>query len=241
MKKHSVAIGDIHQKIDRLKIMLEHSDVESAEQVIFLGDYFDSFDDKHQLEATVDFLNQNVENDRFIFLMGNHDIHYLSRNKAFRCSGYSQETDTFIEKNLSKQFKKKVKLFEHQTIAGQSVLFSHAGLHPSFIPVSVDAANFDSLNDYLNSLDININLIHPLLMDGQDRSRSARQLHSGILWMDWYSLSPIEGLNQVVGHSNLVSPRFYSIENSKNVNIDTSLKYFLKINLDNNAWDVVKL
>jgi len=240
MNNYIVSIGDVHQKNSKLKKILESEDVQAAKEVIFHGDYFDSFDDHHQMKDTVAFLNENAANPRYTFLMGNHDISYLSTNKAYICSGYSQNTKDYITKNLSKEFRDKIKLYELKKIAGQSVLFSHAGIHPSHFTVSTDATKHDSLVSFFDSLDIDINLNHPLLHAGRDRG--GRQYYGGLLWIDWYSLELIEGLFQIVGHTEHTVPQIMGMAemNACNINIDTALNHYLKIyilkqNINNNV------
>ena len=156
MNNYIISIGDVHQKISKLKTILALEEVQNAKEVIFLGDYFDSFDQQDQFEDTVTFLNDNVANPLYKFLMGNHDIHYLSTNKAYRCSGYSSNNHEYITTNLSKEFRDKIKLFELKKIAGESVLFSHAGIHPSHFTVSTDASKHDSLVKFFDSLELDM-------------------------------------------------------------------------------------
>ena len=240
MSAHKIVIPDIHQQIFKLDILLDCEDFKTAEEVIFLGDYFDSFDQQDQFEDTVTFLNDNAGNPRYTFLMGNHDIHYLSTNKAYRCSGYSSNNHEYIKTNLSKEFRDKIKLFELKKIAGESVLFSHAGFHPSHFTVSTDASKHDSLVKFFDSLDIDINLNHPLLHAGQDRG--GRQYGGGLLWIDWYSLELIEGLFQIVGHTQHTYPQMMANAEMSacNINIDTALNHYLKIDLETNDWKDVE-
>lgn len=240
MSTHKIVIPDIHQQIFKLDILLDREDIKTAEEVIFLGDYFDSFYHQDQFKYTVAFLNENADNPRYTFLMGNHDIHYLSTNKAYRCSGYSSTNHEYIKKNLSKEFRKKIKLYELQKIAGKSVLFSHAGIHPSHFTVFTDATKHDSLVSFFDSLDIDIDSNHPLLHAGQDRG--GRQKHGGFLWIDWTNLELIEGLFQVVGHTQHTVPLWMGNTemNARNINIDTALNHYLKIHLDTNDWNVIE-
>ena len=240
MNNYIISIGDVHQKISKLKTILALEEVQNAKEVIFLGDYFDSYDDVHQMKDTVAFLNDNVANPLYKFLMGNHDIHYLSTNKAYRCSGYSSNNHEYIKTNLSKEFRDKIKLFELKKIAGESVLFSHAGIHPSHFTVSTDATKHDSLVRFFDSLDIDINLNHPLLHAGEDRG--GRQQYGGLLWIDWYSLELIPGLFQIVGHTQHTYPQMMANAEMSacNINIDTALNHYLKIDLETNDWKDVE-
>ena len=75
---HKLIIPDVHQNIDRLNSILRTKDAEEAQEIIFLGDYFDSFDYDFYTPEMCDILNKNIDNDRYTFLIGNHDAHYLS-------------------------------------------------------------------------------------------------------------------------------------------------------------------
>lgn len=44
--------------------------------------------------------------------------------------------------------------------------------------------------------------------------------------MDWDCFAPIDGLNQLVGHTNFRQPRKKSTATSTNWNIDTGLRYY---------------
>jgi len=235
---HKIVIPDVHQNLPRLFEILEKPVCKEAEEIIFLGDYFDSFDYDYLTLETCKFLNDNINNLKYTFLLGNHDIHYLSSVSGYKCSGWSFQKQSVIDVNLSKEFKRKVKPFKYEKICGEHVLFSHAGLHPSFAPIHFDELlKNDKVKDWFDDLEIRtmdnfvINKYDTIFGAGKDRG--GFQKIGGITWLDWYSFTPIDNLNQVLGHSQVSYPGIVStMMNTRNINIDTNLNYFLKIDME---------
>lgn len=233
---HKIVIPDIHQQIDRLKSIIQTTDCQEAEEIIFLGDYFDSFDYDFYTPEMCDFLNKNIENEKYTFLLGNHDVHYLSSVNQYMCSGWNFRKQSIIDTRLSKDFKKKVKPFKYEKISGEHVLFSHAGLHPSFAPIHFDELLKTSPADYFQEQEEKImdnfimNEYDHIFGAGKDRGGNLR--YGGITWLDWSNFVAIKNLNQIVGHSIRVEPQILNSENSVNINIDTNLKHYMKIHLE---------
>lgn len=89
MKNKIIAIGDIHGKDIWEKIVEKES---NANKIIFMGDYFDSFDIpfEKQKDNFLRLLEYKLDNkDKVILLFGNHDFHYLNDNEHY--SGYQSD------------------------------------------------------------------------------------------------------------------------------------------------------
>lgn len=247
MENYKIIIPDIHQNLDRLKKIMSSDDVLNAQEIIFLGDYFDSFNYDFLTKETCNFLNSYIKDDKFTFLLGNHDAHYLYNVKEYICSGFTQEKKNIIKEFLDTNFYQKVKLFKYEKIAGKHFLFSHAGLHPSHTTVSLnEKLKTDSIGDYFDNLEAqvkmscNLYMYHPLLGAGMDRG--GKQRYGGITWQDWTTLETINGLNQIVGHSQYTKPQTYKTLDSQfgvtfDINLDTNLKYYGKLNIDTGDID----
>lgn len=243
MTNYNLIIPDIHQNLDRLNEILATDDAKKAQEIIFLGDYFDSFDyDFYTLEMCK-FLNKNIDNDRYTFLLGNHDAHYITKVKQYVCSGWSFQKQAIVDINLDKAFLKKIKPFRYEKIAGKHFLFSHAGLHPSFAPVCFDEMlKNDTVKEWFSHKEEEIkesmilDVFNVMLAAGWDRG--GKEEYGGITWMDWRELIPIKGLNQVVGHTTYSKPQLYNTYGDINLNLDTNLKYYGKLNMDTGeiAW-----
>lgn len=233
---HKLIIPDIHQNISRVKVLLESKVAQEAQEVIFLGDYFDSFDYDRNTVITCDFLNENINVSNYTFLIGNHDIHYITNVSDYICSGFTRNKKDVIESVLNKGVLNKLEPFKYEKIAGKHFLFSHAGLHPSFTPVHFDdLLKEDFVCEWFNGLSedikdsIHASMFNRYLAAGMDRGGIEK--HGGVVWMDWYSLEIIEDLNQIVGHSTFSKPKWFNSENTINLNIDTNLKYYATIDM----------
>ncbi len=235
---HKIIIPDIHQNIDRLNSILQTPECQEAQEIIFLGDYFDSFDYDFYTPEMCKFLNNNINNERYTFLIGNHDIHYISSNTNYRCSGWSFQKQSIVDKFLDKQVIRKLRPFKYEMIQDKHFLFSHAGLHPSFVPFNFsDMLKDNNVSDWFNNLEQSTmaklisGINDPLFGAGKDRG--GFQKIGGITWLDWRNFELIENLNQVVGHSYRIMPDMINSfdESSININIDTNLRNYLRLNL----------
>lgn len=224
---YKIIIPDVHQNIKRVNKILDQKEVQKADEIIFLGDYFDSYEYDSKTKETCEFLNSHVNDSKFTFLIGNHDVHYISTLRGYMCSGYSSKKNKIINENLGSSFREKMKLWKFDIIAGENTLFSHAGIHPNFLDESFEKNPtlwFDAKQQEV--LDSMFRIEHELLGAGLDRG--GYQLYGGVTWLDWNSFIPIINLNQVVGHSYGIICRFKN-DISKNVCIDTDLNFYLKI------------
>ncbi len=70
MKKRTFAIGDIHGGLRALKNLLDQLDLQTADQLIFLGDYVDGWSESAE---TIFFLMELAKKQNCIFIRGNHD------------------------------------------------------------------------------------------------------------------------------------------------------------------------
>lgn len=123
----TVVIGDIHgRSIWKLIINIENPD-----RVIFIGDYFDSFDVKtgDQLGNFLDILEYKKSSGKeVIMLIGNHDHHYFPEIGDAGTSGYQHVGKYQIESVIDLAR-------EQLQIAYQmdEFLFSHAGVSSVFM------------------------------------------------------------------------------------------------------------
>jgi hypothetical protein len=126
--KHTVIIGDSHGR-DLWKQIVE---IESdADRIIFLGDYFDSFDlpGVVQLQNFLDIVEFKKNSDKeVVLLFGNHDYHYMPGFTGIGYSGYqagmAYQFRDAIEQNLPHL--QMVYLFD-------DVLCSHAGISMEWV------------------------------------------------------------------------------------------------------------
>ena len=144
----TIAIGDIHGR-DVWKKIVEH---ENADRIIFIGDYFDSFDIPHpdQINNFLDIIEYKKSSGKeVIMLVGNHDFHYM-KGIDENYSGFKAAYRPTIEYTLEKNK-------EHLQMAYQDgeFLFSHAGVSSVFMDLACkyligEEWNTKKISDILN-------------------------------------------------------------------------------------------
>ncbi len=74
---------------------------ENPDKIIFLGDYFDDFDDTIQdTNNTAKWLVKSLKQENRIHLIGNHDLSYMTNNPNLRCMGYRTDKHKAIKKHF---------------------------------------------------------------------------------------------------------------------------------------------
>lgn len=118
-----VAIGDIHGRTKWKEVIKVEAD---CDKIVFMGDYFDAWDDftpTHQLQNFLEIMNFKRENpDRVIALFGNHDYHYMEGVKDFY-SGY-QAAARFDFQNALRENRDLIQA----CYRWDNYLFTHAGV-----------------------------------------------------------------------------------------------------------------
>ena len=219
----TIIIPDLHTHVEWVE---EFIDEQKADEVVFLGDYFDDFYDTPEIaENTAKWLKQSIAKSNRIHLMGNHDLPYAYPQSVgiYCCSGYSHEKMLAIRSVLSKEDFDKVKLFRNTN----DFFMSHAGLHPYFF------GEFPKMQDIQRKCDkalesAVIGLNHdPLLLAG--RARYGRGEIGGVIWADWDEFKHINNLNQIVGHTPNNFVRSLILPGSRNYCIDTFSQFYMEI------------
>ena len=214
MKRKAIILGDIHGRDIWKKIIQNELDFDL---VIFVGDYFDSFDidimtQMHNFRDIIAFRNENPG--KVITLLGNHDFHYTS-GCIGSYSGFDYSTFYNMKLELDTLIKEGVLLIAHQI---GNLLFTHAGVTKTWC----DENKIDT-DDLVNSL--NNHLIYkPTVFNfrsGKNRSAYGDDITQGPLWVRPNSLLD-DGLDyiHVIGHTAGVSIRTDIVDNRGYVNID---------------------
>ena len=154
--KQWLIIPDIHGRTFWKNAVSQYED--KVEKIIFLGDYLDPYPDEgitrkgaiRNFEEIIDYKTNNK--DKVVLLLGNHDLHYWSKEFHTRSRYDSSNAYHIIE-----DFKTYKSLFElaHEEIIGdKKYLFSHAGLMNSWVERNkkvIDDITPDSLTRLLYS------------------------------------------------------------------------------------------
>lgn len=201
----TIAIGDIHGR-NTWKKIIEH---EKPDRIIFIGDYFDSFD----IPAVVQIDNfraiMELKGD-VIWLIGNHDLQYYYEITK-TCNGYQETKAPFIG-SVVNQFRKKL-LMAYQM---DDLIFTHAGITKTFL--------YDNRIPEDEFLVGNINRLFKMRPNvfsfrlGQCQDEVGNDVNQGPLWVRPPSLM-LDSINskQVVGHTGhqrltIVDDKFFFID-----------------------------
>lgn len=225
MIKKVFVIPDVHGR-DFWRAAKDVISDDTIDKIVFLGDYFDPYDDE-EVFITDDTLLSNFNEilefktnnpDKVVLLLGNHDIHYLYRNPY--CSRHDDEN----EDKYCNLFKDNIGLFDLMYIDDiecndyTKVLFTHAGLTSNFLK-TFGRAGYpkDDLNELSNRVNTDIKALktheyHTLsdLMLRVSRFRGGDYADGSILWADLREVVPnsfdFNNVYQIFGHTRSFFP-----------------------------------
>lgn len=207
----TLIIPDIHNKWFTAEEII---DKETPDKVIFLGDYFDDFNDTlQQTEQTAQWLKKSLTIPNRTHLLGNHDLSYLNSNH--KCAGFS-EAKLFIIKKVGVDF---TKLLHYCWVGNNNnkYLCTHAGLSNNFmVQYNIHNLPVDKFLDYMIYDTKRKNTLYAV-----SKSRGGTWPHAGPLWCDYSEFVDIPGIKQIFGHTH---GELRHTENS--ICIDTWLKYY---------------
>lgn len=129
----NIYIGDIHGRVEWQKIVNEHSD---ADNIVFIGDYLDSFDydGLHQLDNLNSILNfkkkQELNLEKKVYLLiGNHDLHYWPGINSRGCISGFQSNMLMVFEEFFRENKKHFQI----AVCLKNKLCTHAGVSSKFL------------------------------------------------------------------------------------------------------------
>ena len=214
-------IPDVHENLEKVGHILWNLR-DQYEKVTFLGDIMDSFEWKEDSEHFRTVLDWWVSAlNKHDFLLGNHDIHYLSLIDEYCCSGWSTWKFKMVRESGLWDRIQEFKFLQYIETANKKFLLTHAGLREEMLPpyFEFNVESFAELNDKRMEL-FKAGIPDMFLKAG--RGRGGRQFAPGITWTDWNrEFVPIEGLCQIVGHSIHHSPQWFG----ENVDLDCRLDF----------------
>ena len=99
---------------------------ENVDEFIFLGDYFDDWNETPQtVKASAEFVSEYIHDDKFKFLIGNHDLHYIINHRSWIASTWTEEKFNTINEIIDEDMWSKFLWTYHK----DNWLFSHAGIN----------------------------------------------------------------------------------------------------------------
>ena len=239
-KKKIVIVADPHNNYQKLDTIIKKED---GDVNICLGDWFDSFiydEPQHYADTAKYLLEKFLPNQSNYTLFGNHDLHYLFDAPSVWCSGYEQwkfdRINDVIEKHRG-YFQKK---FNWACVV-DDILLTHAGLDQRL--VSPNCSTNEDIFKYLDQCSdeattkLKSDDLHWFYQVGY--SRGGRFRAGGIVWCDFdHEFSPIDGLRQIVGHTNqwetgraaqYHKEGYMNITDADNICIDCNLDQYITI------------
>lgn len=124
----TIVLGDTHGRDTWKKIVADHPD---AERIIFIGDYFDSFDIDYieQIKNYQDIIAYKESGEKeVIMLIGNHDYYYFREINSDEISGYNHRAAVLIRPLLDQ-----TRHHLQMCYIMDNFLFSHAGVSPEWL------------------------------------------------------------------------------------------------------------
>ncbi len=240
MSKVTLILPDVHHHWKRAEFIISKI---GADEIMFLGDYFDDFgDNPDMVESTCKWLNESVNKPNRIHLFGNHDQQYAFNYRTFRCSGYTQWKHHIINDLVNNDTWNKLKWYY---FLDNQWLLTHGGLHKLNVPSSIRKYHIDKSKFYLKIGEwLDEEIIKGLRMAANNqelwifnagRYRGGYHKVGGITWCDYnHEFFPIKGLNQIVGHSPQITvPQWClydkSFSTDNKVRYGSCKKYFPKL------------
>ena len=229
-----IVIGDPHGRYGYVKNIY---DKELPDEVIILGDYFDSFniyptDQRYSYDQIKKLRNEHLEKGlgQFIMLIGNHDMHYMS-NKFGRCSGWNYETNEYANYVLVKDFHEKTLQISFIDKENKTI-YTHAGLSQNWFDKycndldDIDKQLYEAYQftfkgggDYYGSSTWN----SPLWIRPEGLEKCPYKDKDGIIW------------NQVFGHTEPDTPIHFKVGDGDFYGMDCIYKFYLIEEIDDNC------
>lgn len=214
-------IPDIHNNYTMAEKIISH---ENPDKVIFLGDYFDDYNDTvKDAVNTSKWLINSLHQPNRVHLIGNHDLSYMTYNKDLKCSGYNEDKHEAI-RDIGIPWGS-LRLF----CWVDDWLCTHAGMSDTFYleqretgTTSVQSVLELSRYDLLNIDDESSP--HPFFQVGL--SRGGAESVGGILWCHYSEFVDIPGVRQIFGHTRDRMVRHKKTRNSEHYCIDTVLNHY---------------
>ena len=221
---HLCIIPDLHNRIEVAKEIIEKEN-ENVDEFIFLGDYFDDWTETLQsARATAEFLSEHIHDDKFKFLIGNHDLHYIINHRSWISSTWTEEKFNTINEIIDEDMWSKFLWSYHK----DNWLFSHAGIN------SKDYSS-EGLDDTLNA--------HITDVIDNDLDTSKWFSPYGKFWLKYLSGIPLalnadRPLNQMCGHSVLANWNMKQLVGYRVYWIDTCSQNYALVDLEENTVNI---
>lgn len=223
-KKYYLIIPDVHGRTFWKESVEKFG--KDAEKIIFLGDYLDPYPQEYitsddafpRFKEIIELKKKDP--DRVILLLGNHDCHYM-----FEDFVTSSRFNYDKEEEYHKFYNENKDLFRFSYYSPDKILFTHAGIHPSWLKINKLELPKNDIDSWLENLDIKY-------YSQVGRSRGGYYPVGSSVWcdihdFDGYKLEFPGIKKQVVGHSLSLPNRGWNYDLDEIVCLDCMGGYFL--------------
>jgi hypothetical protein len=210
----TLIISDIHNRHHVAEHIIKN---EKPDLTIFLGDYFDSYEDTaDDVRSTAQWFHYSVNQPNRIHLVGNHDLPYwFPDNKYLDCPGFHRFKWLLVKESVTNADWEKLKFYHN---LDNHWLLSHAGAHPTWVIPGYKTGNrpitdIGSLEKLLAHETEKFLIAAGRQQDhwfvAWSRARSGTLNPGGLVWNDFHGdFHAILGVNQLVGHTHDDRPRW---------------------------------
>lgn len=193
----TIIIPDVHGRTYWKNIIHKHTD---ATQVIFLGDYFDTYGletPEQEIENFLEIIDFAEQHGNTSLLIGNHDLHYLDFSIA-PCSRFNDQYAQLIHDTI---FTHKDKLQFAKFVDGSNnvILCTHAGVSLEFLD-RYHYSNVIPIDVFLNTLPYKVYSFESNVTKMSDYY-GVSQTHSPVWIRD--IMNPIPKTIQIFGHTKV--------------------------------------
>jgi hypothetical protein len=214
----TLVIPDIHhaRNLDAVEEAIAR---ERPTTTVFLGDYFDQWDDTAKdAGRTAEWLKSSLKRPDRVHLFGNHDLPYAFPGMYY-CPGFTEEKLNAISDHIAPDDWGNLVLTHWEG----NFLMSHAGLTDYYAPTDgMPLRGFLSQQEALALECLSGDRHHWIWAIG--RQRGGDDPVGGLVWCDVREFRPIPGINQIFGHTPTPGGIFKWEPNSRNWCIDTGTR-----------------
>jgi hypothetical protein len=207
-----IIAGDSHQNLAFLNAILRKEDW--FDHFVHLGDHLDTFRPidnviAYSVKETCNWINEKMEDGRFIWLAGNHCISYLAsytpklippKGSYYSCLGWTRNKAKDFNRTINPEWFKKIELCCQ---VGDWVCV-HAGFTESHMkPMMTEMESIEWYYDdwEKTKLDFKYNPDHWIGMVGP--ARYGMDKYSSPVWVDFErEFEPLDETQQILGHTN---------------------------------------
>ena len=208
-----ITIGDIHGST-----LWKDVKVDEYDKVIFMGDYTDhwTYTDQHILKNLSEIIVlKEINPDKVVLLLGNHDLQYMFGGRLHSCSGFRPQ----MQPTLYELFTEKKDLFQaayyYKAEKGTEWLWTHAGVSAPWYAtrfmhvIEKMGIENENLGDQLN---LAFESYMKELFD-VGYERYGNHPNGGPFWADRSETQhdPLPNINQIIGHTKLKAIQCFGV------------------------------